>query len=70
MLLKLSNELSSPIEQELFKEEKKFQDALKADAEFHVLKSIRQKIKQLKAELSEQRMHSRSSFDNSGYKPF
>jgi hypothetical protein len=47
----LVNELKSPLEQELLLEEKRYQEALKADAEFDVLKAIHQKIKQLKANI-------------------
>jgi adenosyl cobinamide kinase/adenosyl cobinamide phosphate guanylyltransferase len=45
----LVDELKSPLEQELLLEEKKYQEALKADAEFEVLKATYQRMKQLKA---------------------
>lgn len=64
MLPKFKHELASPLEQELLTEEKKLKLALKASADFHVTKPIRQKIKLLKAELSEQRMHARNGVGN------
>ena len=45
----LVDELKSPLKQELLLEEKKYQEALKADAEFEVLKATYQRMKQLKA---------------------
>jgi hypothetical protein len=41
----LVDELKSPLEQELLLEEKRYQEALKADAEFEVLKAILSKDK-------------------------
>jgi len=42
----------SPIEQKILEEEKRYQNALKNDAFFEVLKEIRSRIKALKASLS------------------
>lgn len=61
MSLIFTKNLSSPVEQELFKEEKIYKKAVKAEAEFFVLKRIRERIKMLKAELSEQKAHPRHS---------
>jgi len=57
MLPTFKKSFSSPVEQEILSEEKKYKIAFEADAEFHVLKDIRQTIKRLKHELSKQRMH-------------
>jgi len=57
MLPVFKKSFSSPIEQEILNEERKYKIAFEADAEFKVLKDIRQTIKRLKHELSEQRMH-------------
>ncbi len=53
MSLKFSKNISSPIETEIQKELHHYEEALKADAEFHVLKSIREKIRLLEAALKE-----------------
>lgn len=51
---KVSSEVRlSSVELELQQELNNYETAFKADAEFHVLKSIREKIKKLKAELQE-----------------
>lgn len=47
MSLKFSKHISSPIEIEVQKLLTEYQEALKADAEFHVLKTIRDRIKLL-----------------------
>ena len=60
MSLKFLHKIRSPFEQEIFFEEKKYEAALNSDAKFHVLKEIRMKIKQLKAELYEKRLHNMS----------
>ena len=52
--------ISSPIEQEILEEEKKYKMAFEADLEFHVLKDIRETIKRLKGELSCHRRHSKN----------
>ncbi len=65
MSLTFSGGLATPLEQEIFIEEKRYQRSLKADHEFSVLKKIRIKINQLKAELLEQRfLKSRNSGNN------
>ena len=48
-----TNGVSSPLEQEILAEEKKYQEALKADKEFDELKEIQQKIRRLKTSLAE-----------------
>ena len=55
----------SAIEQEILIEEKRFADALKADVEFYVLKSIRQKINLLKSSLAAGQDHPRPDFTHS-----
>jgi hypothetical protein len=57
MELKFLGRIKSPFEQEIFFEEKKYERALKSNAKFYVLKAIRLKIKMLKLELYDKRMH-------------
>ena len=54
MILDYPNSKSSSIEQQIHEEEVRYNEAFRMNAEFHVLKTIRQEIKRLKAELSEQ----------------
>ncbi len=49
-----SKPLSSPINDQIRKELDNYQEALKADAEFHVLKSIKDRIKLLEEKLQSQ----------------
>ena len=58
MLPALTNPSSLSAEQEICKLEEKYAAAFKADAQFDELKSIRQSIKLLKAQISEQPMPS------------
>lgn len=53
MSLQFPDGISSPLDQQLFLAEKRFQDALRADAEFAVLKKIRIEINALKAQINE-----------------
>jgi hypothetical protein len=54
MKLLPNTEFTSPLEQELLKQEKRYKDAFHADAEFQVLKDISQTIKSIKEELAGQ----------------
>jgi len=51
MLTKPGDAITSILEQQILQEEVKFREALSIDAEFYILKAIRQTIKGLKAEL-------------------
>ena len=53
----LQSEFTS-LTQQLLLEQKKFQEALKADKEFHVLKEIRENIKRLEAKIRDRRPYS------------
>jgi len=48
------------IEAEIHEEEVRYNEAFRMNAEFHVLKTIQQKIKRLKAELNEQKLQFKS----------
>lgn len=50
------------MEKELHEQEVRYNEALRMDAEFHVLKSIQQKIKQLRSLLSEQKLQAVNEF--------
>lgn len=64
MKLKLTVDTKSPLEKQIMEEEKRFEVALKNDAEFQVLKEIKTNINALKAELSEARRHTkRGNYD-------
>ena len=54
MTSSLHNPTLSSLEKQIHEEEVRYNEAFRMNAEFHVLKSIRVKIQQLKAELSEQ----------------
>lgn len=53
MKLNFPNSTSS-LEKQIHEEEVRYNEAFRMNAVFHELKSIKQKIKQLKAELNEQ----------------
>jgi hypothetical protein len=57
MLPVFTKSISSSVEQEIFNLEEKYTAAFKADAQFDELKSIRQAIQLLKAQISDRRMH-------------
>jgi hypothetical protein len=48
--------LITSLEQQLVAEEKKFEYLLKQDVEFHILKEVRKKIRQLRTALGEHKL--------------